>query len=94
MTQKDSGTAENPARPQIVLKDIHIILYRNYTCSVHLASPTTLILSDLDFDLSRAPTKVKSNVQLDSPYMMHGVQFLSETYRPTRLVFVTQDFKI
>ncbi len=58
-TRKSSGTAENPALPQILLCDIQIDMLPANVCLPY-RSIVTPNLSDLDFDLSKS-LKVKSD---------------------------------
>ena len=60
-TRNTFGTAESPARPQILLCDIEInILTGKYITYSHPVSFNTQYLGDLDFDLS-VSLKVKSD---------------------------------
>ncbi len=86
--KKDRLDSGNPARPDIILRDIQInMLPTMYTF------PATQNLSDLDFNLLGSFIRSNPMVQLDSPSMF-SYWYLKVTYGLPRLLYKTQALKI
>ena len=89
-TRDTVGTAENPARPQILLCVSQNKILLTDICITYI-SPTTQNLSDLDFDLSRFEGLI--DIVMHSSYMI-SYHCLVVTHSLTGLLYEMQALKI